>query len=135
MIGFRVFLLPRPAILRFRLLLCDLIISALGLALRPASRKSSINIYGGQGGTRTHTLSHLILSQTSLPIPSLGHIAVFDPSSAKLSFKTHSEGVHFPLRQHHRGTTSFRLNRRLETRVSVSVPRRTGSCIRSRLAG
>ena len=30
------------------------------------------NIFGGQGGTRTHKI--LILSQTRMPIPSPGHI-------------------------------------------------------------
>ena len=101
LIGFRVFLLPKSAILRFRLLLCDLIISTLGLVLRPASRKSSINIYGGQGGIRTHRT--LILSQVSIPVPSPGHMCGFCLLVPQTRSTYAFLGVH--TRQQHHWTT------------------------------
>ena len=75
-----------------------------------------------------HVSRHLILSQTRLPFHHSGICAVFVSWFRKPDPHNAFGGRALPLRQHHRGTTSFRLNRRLETRVLFSsAPLRAGT--------
>lgn len=68
----------------------------------------------------TRPLGHLILSQARLPIPSHRHMCGFCLLVPQTRSTYAFGGRALPLRQHHRGTTSFRSNCRLETRVFLA---------------
>ena len=97
-------------------------------AAMSASRVTSNLLVAKAGLEPARPQRHLILSQARLPIPSLGHIAVFY-RLRETSIKRISRAC-TPLSAASLDNSHFRLGRCHHiTRVFISVPRRTGNSI------